>query len=93
MHRRGYGQDRTCDQGGKGEFFRPISTISQAKTGQSPDDFRRLAAEKGFADDKGLKAGVKAGQIVAWLKQDFELGHGHAMAIVALLKGRPDQNT
>jgi Domain of unknown function (DUF4287) len=24
---------------------------------------------------------------VQWLKDDFELGHGHAMAIFALLKG------
>jgi hypothetical protein len=24
------------------------------------------------------------------LKQDFQLGHGHAMAIVALLKGKQD---
>jgi hypothetical protein len=32
-----------------------------------------------------LKAGVKAGAVVAWLKADF--GHGHAMAIMALLKG------
>jgi uncharacterized protein DUF4287 len=53
----------------------------QAKTGKSPDDFRALAAEKGF-----LERGTKAGQIVAWLKSDFSLGHGHAMAIVALLK-------
>ncbi len=53
----------------------------QAKTGKSPDDFRALAAEKGF-----LEPGTKAGQIVAWLKADFGLGHGHAMAIVALLK-------
>ena len=34
-----------------------------------------------------LAAGVKAGAIVKWLKEDFGLGHGHAMAIVALLKG------
>ena len=59
----------------------------QAKTGKSPDDFRKLAASKGFMDKGKLKAGVKAGEIVAWLKSDFELGHGHAMAIVALLKG------
>lgn len=25
---------------------------------------------------------------MAWLKKDFELGHGHAMAIVALLGPR-----
>ena len=59
----------------------------QAKTGKSPDDFRRLAAQKGFAEKGRLRPGVKAGQVVAWLKADFALGHGHAMAIYALLKG------
>jgi len=59
----------------------------QAKTGKTPADFRRLATEKGFAEDGELKPGVKAGAVVAWLKADFGLGHGHAMAIVALLKG------
>ena len=34
-----------------------------------------------------LRSDIKAGQVTAWLKEDFELGHGHAMAIVALLKG------
>lgn len=56
-----------------------------AKTGKSPADFRQMAAEKGFADDSGLL--VKATVITDWLKADFSLGHGHAMAIVALLKG------
>ena len=59
----------------------------QAKTGQSPNDFRRLAAEKRFTENGALRPGVKAGEIVAWLKSDFGLGHGHAMAIVAVLKG------
>lgn len=59
----------------------------QAKTGKSPDDFRRLATKKGFAEGGKLKPGVKAGAVVAWLKADYDLGHGHAMAIVALLKG------
>ena len=59
----------------------------QDKTGKSPEDFKRLAKKKGFADGNGLCAGVKAGEIIAWLKADFELGHGHAMALVALLKG------
>lgn len=59
----------------------------QAKTGRSPDDFRLYAAEKGWADPSGLRPGVKAGVIVDDLKAQFGLGHGHAMAIVALLKG------
>jgi hypothetical protein len=53
----------------------------QAKTGLSPDDFIAKARREGF-----LRPGIKAGQIVAWLKRDFGLGHGHAMAIVAVLK-------
>jgi len=60
----------------------------QAKTGKSPADFRRLATGKGFAVGGELKPGVKAGAVVAWLKADFALRHGHAMAIVALLKGK-----
>ena len=59
----------------------------EKKTGVSPDQFRELAVAKGFATTEGLAPGVKAGQIVAWLKADHGLGHGHAMAIVALLKG------
>lgn len=59
----------------------------KAKTGKGPADFRKLAAEKGFTDGQHIKPGIKAGDIMAWLKQDFELGHGHAMAIYALLKG------
>lgn len=57
------------------------------KTGKGPDDFKKLADEKGFSINGQLKPEVKAGEIINWLKQDFELGHGHAMAIVALLKG------
>ena len=59
----------------------------QAKTGKAPADFKAMAADKGFACEAGLTPGTKAGAIVAWLKADFDLGHGHAMAIVALLKG------
>lgn len=59
----------------------------QTRTGKSPTDFRAMAAAKGFADASGLAPGVKATQITDWLKQEFGLGHGHAMAIVALLKG------
>jgi len=57
----------------------------EAKTGKGPEDFKKLATKKGFLKNGELT--VKAGDIVAWLKKDFELGHGHAMAIYALLKG------
>ncbi len=67
--------------------FQAYLTNIQAKTGKSPDDFRALAAKMEFTRDGTLAPGVKAGAIVAWLKKDFKLGHGHAMAIVALLKG------
>lgn len=60
----------------------------QAKTGKSPEELKSLANEKGFLEGGQLKSDVKAGQIVDWLKTDFELGHGHAMAIYAYLKGK-----
>lgn len=58
----------------------------QKKTGKSPDDFKKLAEEKGFLLNGELT--VKATQITNWLKEEFELGHGHAMAIYASLKGK-----
>jgi hypothetical protein len=60
----------------------------QTKTGKSPDDFRKMAEQRGYTAGGRLRADVKAGEIVQWLKTDFDLGHGHAMAIVALLKGK-----
>jgi len=59
----------------------------QKKTGKGLDDFRRIAEQKGFLQNGELKSSVKAGDIVQWLKDDFQLGHGHAMAIYALFKG------
>lgn len=59
----------------------------QSKTGKSPDDFKAMAEQKGFTQNGELKSNVKAGEIVQWLKDDYTLGHGHAMAIYALLKG------
>lgn len=62
----------------------------KAKTGKGPDDFKKLAAQKGFLQNGAIKPGVKAGEITDWLKDDFDLGHGHAMAIYALLKGKKE---
>ncbi|MFN8529481.1 MAG: DUF4287 domain-containing protein [Anaerolineae bacterium] len=52
-----------------------LDTI-QAKTGKTPADFIQMAAEK------GLK---KHGEIVAWLKSEFDLGHGHAQAMTRVI--------
>jgi hypothetical protein len=67
-----------------------LNTIKQ-KTGKAPADFRALAEEKGFTKNGELTA--KAGDVTNWLKADFELGHGHAMAIYALLKGIKNEDS
>lgn len=58
----------------------------ESKTGKGPEDFKRMAEEKGFTKNGELC--VKATEITNWLKAEFDLGHGHAMAIFALLKGK-----
>jgi hypothetical protein len=62
----------------------------ESQTGKKPVDFEKLAATKGFIVNGSLKPTVKAGEIVRWLKDDFGLGHGHAMAIYAWFKGKRD---
>jgi hypothetical protein len=52
----------------------------EKKTGKTPNDFIAMAKEKGFTNE------TKAGEIVSWLKDDFGLGHGHAMALVHVIK-------
>lgn len=60
----------------------------KTKTGKSPDDFKRMATKKGYIVKNSLTPETKAGEIIKWLKEDFELGHGHAMAIYATFKGK-----
>ena len=35
------------------------------KTGKSPEDFKKLAAQKGFTDGCGSKPALKAGEIIS----------------------------
>jgi uncharacterized protein DUF4287 len=56
----------------------------EAKTGKTPNDLIALAQEKGFDAPE-----VKAGTIVDWLKEDFDIGRGHAMALVHVIKKGP----
>lgn len=60
----------------------------KAKTGKTPADFKNLAEAKGFLANGVIVKTVKATEITDWLKVEFELGHGHAMAIYATFKGK-----
>jgi hypothetical protein len=67
-----------------------LKTIKE-KTGKGPADFRALAEEKGFLKNGDLQ--VKAGEITKWLKDEFDLGHGHSMAVFALFKGIKNEDS
>ena len=62
--------------------FQAYLDAIEEKTGLTPRQLVDLAKERGLD-----APGVKAGAIVEWLKTEFQLGHGHAMAIYSLLKG------
>jgi hypothetical protein len=62
----------------------------KTKTGKTPSDFKELAEKKGFLYKGKLNPETKATEITNWLKQEFELGHGHAMAIYATFKGKTE---
>ena len=49
----------------------------KAKTGKDPEYFREAAKKKGLE---------KHGDLLAWLKSDCGLGHGHANAIILYIR-------
>jgi len=53
-----------------------IDTI-KAKTGKDPEYYQELAKKKGLA---------KYGELLAWLKADCGLGHGHANAMILYIR-------
>ena len=53
----------------------------KARTGKTPEELRDLAIDAGV-----FTPTMKAGELVAWLKQEFDLGHGHSMAVWAAFK-------
>lgn len=56
----------------------------ETKTGKTPNEFIALAADKGFGPE------AKSGEIATWLKEEFGLGHGHAMAMVHVIRRGPE---
>jgi hypothetical protein len=52
----------------------------ETKTGKTPQELIDLAQAKGFGKD------TKSSEIIDWLKNDYDLGRGHAMALVTVIK-------
>ncbi|CAN5197925.1 hypothetical protein BH09PAT1_BH09PAT1_2560 [soil metagenome] len=52
----------------------------EEKTGKKPYEFIALAKDKGFDTN------TKPGEFISWLKADFGLGHGYAMALGHFVK-------
>ena len=52
----------------------------ETKTGKTPQELIDSSHAKGFCKD------TKSGEIIDWLKSDFDLGRGHAMALVTIIK-------
>jgi len=55
----------------------------EKKTGRTPREFIEMASARGYNEN------TKAGEIVDWLKEDFDIGRGHAMALVHVIKNGP----
>ncbi|MFF1878693.1 DUF4287 domain-containing protein [Leifsonia sp. NPDC058230] len=68
--------------------FQAYLDAIEVKTGKTPRELVTLAEERGYNDPA-----VKAGVIVDWLKEDFDLGRGHAMALVHVIKNGPTIST
>jgi len=51
----------------------------EEKTGKTPAEIVELARAQGF------ELGGKGGPVVAWLKQEFGIGHGHAQAMAQVI--------
>lgn len=60
-----------------------LDTIED-KTGLTPRELLDLARDRGLATPP-----VNAGAIIDWLKTDYGLGRGHAMALVHVIKNGP----
>jgi hypothetical protein len=63
--------------------FQAYLDAIEKKTGQTPRQLLELARARGY------DSSTKAGEIVDWLKEDFGLGRGHAMAMVHVIKNGP----
>lgn len=63
--------------------FQAYLDAVEEKTGKTPQELLDEARGRGFGAD------TKAGEIVEWLKADYGIGRGHAMAFVHVVKTGP----
>jgi len=63
--------------------FQAYLDAVETKTGLTPRQLVDLAHEKGFDET------TKATPILAWLKEDYDLGRGHGMALVHVITKGP----
>ena len=60
--------------------FQAYLDALEDQTGQTPEQLLVLAHARGLGPDS------RAGEVVAWLKDEWGVGRGHAMAFVHVLK-------
>jgi hypothetical protein len=63
--------------------FQAYMDAVRAKTGKTPEELKDLAAGAGV-----YRRDMKAEGLVTWLKEEFDLGRGHSMAVWAVFKDR-----
>ncbi|RYX78668.1 DUF4287 domain-containing protein [bacterium] len=60
--------------------FQAYLDNAEKQTGITPSTFIELAKQHGFTAES------KSSEIVTWLKNDYNLGHGHASALAYVIK-------
>ena len=61
--------------------FQAYLDAIEDKTGKTPRQLVEEARERGWSGPQ-----VKAGDVIAWLKDDYGVGRGHAMALIYVIK-------
>jgi hypothetical protein len=63
--------------------FQAYLDAIETRTGKTPRALLEQAQARGYGP------GTKAGEILAWLKTDYDLGRGHGMAMVHVITKGP----